>query len=153
MLEHIGSGVEDLYKDLTIANVSAWQQYTLAFTGTEDKGGALYVVMGTTPVIGSRTVDLRQYFRYVRAGARRVAATSDQGAIRPVAFTNVGGAPVLVLHATIGGTIVIKGLRPGTYGVSSSKSAVDLGTTAAGQDGEIRVLLPVPAIYTVYARP
>ena len=30
MLEHIGSDAEDLYKDLTIAQVSAWQQYTLA---------------------------------------------------------------------------------------------------------------------------
>ncbi len=31
MLEHIGSGVEDLYKDLTIAGNSSWQQYTLAY--------------------------------------------------------------------------------------------------------------------------
>ena len=31
MLEHIGSGYQDLHKDLTLGRNSAWQQYTLAF--------------------------------------------------------------------------------------------------------------------------
>jgi hypothetical protein len=35
MLEHIGSAQDDLYKDLTIAGNSAWQQYMLAAIGTQ----------------------------------------------------------------------------------------------------------------------
>ncbi len=41
MLEHIGSGTDDLYKDLTVGNVSRWQQFTLAFPSTADNGGAV----------------------------------------------------------------------------------------------------------------
>ena len=67
MLEHIDSDVEDLYKDLTIARVSAWQQYTIAYP-TADNGAHYYSIINSAPVIGSRTPALRQYFRYVRMG-------------------------------------------------------------------------------------
>jgi hypothetical protein len=67
MLEHIGGGVEDLYKDLTLGNVSGWQQYTLAFPNT-DNGARYYYISGGRPVMGNLTHVLRQYFRYVRAG-------------------------------------------------------------------------------------
>lgn len=116
MLEHIGSGVEDLYKDLTLANVSSWQQYTMAFP-TADDGAQYYLISGGQPVIASRTKQLRQYFRYVRAGAQRVAATSQSSGVRPVAFTNPGGGMAVVLHVDAVGSYTVAGMRPGTYGV------------------------------------
>jgi hypothetical protein len=115
-LEHIGSGAEDLYKDLTIANVSSWQQFTIAFPTTDD-GAQYYLISGGQPVLASRTKQLRQYFRYIRMGAQRVAATSISAGVRPVAFTNPGGGMAVVLHVDVAGSYTVSGLRPGTYGV------------------------------------
>nr|MBP8302400.1 hypothetical protein [Planctomycetota bacterium] len=137
MLEHIGSGAEDLYRDLTIANGSAWQQYTLAFP-TSDNGAQYFPIVGGQPVMGSRTRELRQYFRYVRMGARRVAAASNNAAVRPVGFTNVGGGPVVVMHVASAQTFAIRGLRPGRYEVSSSNSAFGAPREATvGTSGEL----------------
>ena len=153
MLEHIGSGVEDLYKDLTIANASGWEQYTLAFP-TSDNGAQYYVISNGQPVMGSRTRALRQYFRHVRFGAFRVQATSDRAAVRPVGFTNVGGGPVVVLHVDAAQTFAIEGLRPGTYRItSSSPSAETIGDVTAGADGVVRFASSVTGIITVAFRP
>ena len=73
MLEHIGSDVEDLYSDLTVAHVSAWQQYTLAFP-TTDNGAQYFQIVDGRPVVASRTRYLRQYFHYVRMGAQRLGS-------------------------------------------------------------------------------
>ncbi|MGH7524901.1 MAG: hypothetical protein ACREK8_11380, partial [Gemmatimonadales bacterium] len=154
MLEHIGSGVEDLYDDLTIGQVSAWQQFTLAFPGA-DNGAQYYSIVGGVPVIGSRTLGLRQYFRYVRAGAVRVGAASDNAAVvRPVAFTNVGNAPVVVLHMARAAAIALHGLRPGNYGVTTSDPAhAALADLTAGAGGSLTVNVPSAAIVTVYSKP
>lgn len=149
MLEHIGSGAEDLYKDLTIANVSAWQQFTLAYP-TTDNGAQYFVIREGQPVMGSRTPALRQYFRYVRLGAHRVKATSDNGAVRPVGFTNVGGGPVMVLHVSSPQVAAIRGIRPGSYSVTTSDPGhANLGTVTATTQG-LQVTLPVSdAVVTV----
>ena len=62
MLEHIGSGADDLYKDLTLANVSAWQQYTLAWPSVDD-GAHHYTIINDIPVMGSRSRQLRRNHR------------------------------------------------------------------------------------------
>jgi hypothetical protein len=84
MLEHIGSGFDDLYQDLTVANVSAWEQFTLAFCGNRDNldnNGVYYQINQTNPSspkvnITNHAKLLRQVFAYVRAGAVRIGATS-----------------------------------------------------------------------------
>lgn len=153
MLEHIGSGVEDLYKDLTLANASAWQQFVLAFP-TNDNGAQYFTITNNQPVMGSRTYGLRQYFKYVRLGARRVQAGSSTGGVRPVAFTNVGGGPVVVIHADGAETYAIRGLRPGRYDVtSSSQSSPVIGQGTAGIDGELRFATTVTGVLTVSWRP
>ncbi|MBK9550565.1 MAG: hypothetical protein IPO52_16075 [Gemmatimonadetes bacterium] len=121
MLEHIGSGVEDLYADLTLGNVSAWQQYTLAYP-TNDNGAQYYYISGGRPVMGNLTHALRQYFRYVRSGAYRVSATSLSGSVRPVAFTNPGAGMAVVLHVDAPGTYTVGGMRVGTYGVGMASA-------------------------------
>ncbi|MDX2260717.1 MAG: hypothetical protein SFU84_03360 [Gemmatimonadales bacterium] len=148
MLEHIGSDVEDLYRDVTIANASGWQQFTLAFP-TSDNGAQYYTITNGQPVMGSRTGPLRQYFRYVRRGAHRVGATSDNSGVRPVGFTNPGGGPVVVMHASGVETFAITGLRPGRYEVTSSNPAALLPTNpTVGADGELR-FTAIPGIITV----
>lgn len=154
MLEHIGSGVEDLHKDLTVGNVSAWQQFTLAYPSTNDNGGKYYLIQEGSPVIGSRTRELRQYFRHVRAGARRVAASSDKAAVRTAAFTNVGGGPVVVVHLGGPEVIEITGLRPGRYELTSSHpSHPVLGASTVGGDGELRFSAPAAGVLTVTWKP
>jgi hypothetical protein len=153
MLEHIGSGVEDLYKDLTVANASAWQQFVLAYP-TTDNGAQYYTITNGQPVMGSRTRALRQYFRHVRLGAERVAATGSDGGVRPVGFVNPGGGPVVVIHADGPETYAIRGLRPGRYTVTTSNASTPtLGQGSAGADGELRFSAPVSGVLTVAWQP
>src|SRR5690606_3751967 len=103
------------HKDLTLANVSAWQQYTLAFPSSNDNGGRYYNVdlsNPNNPIItsGSRTKLLRQYFKFVRAGARRIGATSASASFEPVSFINTNGTYVVVVKANSGGSFSVGGL-------------------------------------------
>ena len=154
MLEHIGSDVEDLYADLTIANVSAWQQFTLAFP-TPDNGGHYFGIEDGRPVVASRTRYLRQYFHYVRLGAQRVGATSSTSAVRAVAFENANHGLVVVVHTNQSGPVEVKGLRPGTYGISATTSSVtwaELGPQVAGPGGSLSFTAPAAGVMTVYSR-
>ena len=154
MLEHIGSGVEDLYKDLTIGQASAWQQYTMAFE-TGDNGAQYYTIVNGKPVMGSQTRYLRQYFHYVRMGARRVGAQSDTQSLRPVAFQNVDGRLVVVMHVGDAGAIEVRGLRPGTYGASIttiSATGSELGDHVVGANGVLSLTAPATGVLTAYRK-
>lgn len=149
MLEHIGSDVEDLYDDLTIANASAWQQYTLAYPGS-DNGGKYFPIVNDRPVMGSRTRALAQYFRYVRRGGYRVHAVSTAESVRPVGFTNPSGGPVVILHLSSPESLLVRGLRPGRYLVTSSdpQSPV-LGEATVGAGGELRFSTRAIGVLTI----
>ena len=155
MLEKIGAGVDELYEDLTVAMVSAWQQYTLAFPG-EDNGGAYYRIVGGLPVLGSRTRFLRQYFRYVAPGSQRIGARSLSPSFRPVAFLHPDRGLVVVIHVDQGGTLIVRGLRPGAYGASittGSATGAELPSQTAGSAGTVTFFAPDPGILTIYRRP
>jgi len=160
MLEHIGSGYEDLYEDLTVAGVSAWQQFALAYPQPRDRGGLLYLIDVSDPrrpVIreASRTRFLKPYYRNVRLGARRVGATSEDGAARPVAFLNPGGAAVIVINAARRLTARVIGLPPGRYG-ATFVTAQDAGTAATDTTlaaGEAMVVrIPARGVVAIVAR-
>jgi hypothetical protein len=151
-LERIGSGVEDLYKDLTIANVSAWQQYTIAFP-TSDNGAQYFTITNNQPVMGSRTKQLRQYFRYVPLGAQRVRATSSSGGVRPVAFVNPGGGMAVVLHVDAAGSYSVGGIRPGSYGVeltTTGGTRIQLPAVSATAGGTVSVTPTQTGVLTLY---
>ncbi|MBL0171608.1 MAG: hypothetical protein IPP90_12915 [Gemmatimonadaceae bacterium] len=153
-LEHIGSGVEDLYKDLTIANASAWQQFALGFPGVGDNGAQYYTIDGNQPVAGSQTKEFKQYFQYVRFGARRVAAASSSSGVRPVAFTNPGGGAVVVVHLVGRETLLIKGLRPGRYLITATPASVAAtGEAQADANGELRLTATGGCLLTVSRAP
>ncbi len=156
MLEHIGSGYQDLHEDLKIGLNSAWQQFTLGYCGTDD-GGAYYVidqpdVWQPAVRIGSRTKYLRQYFKFIRPGAVRIEATGG-GAFDPLAFINPGNKYVVVVKASSGGTFAVQGLPAGTYGLKYTTNAtydVDLPavTLAAGQ--RLTTAIPAAGVLTIY---
>jgi hypothetical protein len=152
MLEHIGADQNELYEDLTQADVSSWQQYTLAFSGP-DVGGKYYVVnaAGTGFSLGSRTRFLRQYFHYVRPGDRRVDATSTNATIRPVAFVKPNGKVVVVANTTAAAILAIAGLPAGTYQVSyTTAGQAAIGTTSTIVAGQVlQGAIPAAGVITI----
>jgi hypothetical protein len=125
MGEKNGASVRELFEDLTIANVAAWEQGTMGFykyDGWTDDGTAHYWTdYSTTPPtieLGVNSRPLRQYFNYVRRGAVRIGASSQDGGFRPVAFINANGKYVVVVWATKTGSFTIGGLPPRSTRVS-----------------------------------
>jgi hypothetical protein len=160
MLEHIGSGYEALHTDLKTGRNSAWQQFTLAYCGTGDDGGSYYSidesnVNNPTISIGSRTKFLRQYFKFIRAGAVRINAISANDIFDPVAFTNTNGKYVVVVKANTGGSFSISGLPVGMYGIkytTSSQYNVDLSDVNLTQGGVLSTNIPAQGVITIYGK-
>lgn len=162
MLEHGGSGYEDLHADLTLANVSAWQQFGLAFCGDRDTGGTYFPIFGAAlgsnaPDVrtGSMTKLLRQYFRYVALRAVRIGATSADARFEPVAFRNVNGKQVVVVKASAGGSFSVAGLAPGLYGIDYTAGAdyarpLSDVTITAGQT--VSTAIPAAGVLTIFAK-
>ena len=158
MLEHIGADYNELVSDLTLGAVSSWAQYTLL--GKKDNGGQYFILDESdinNPKIyyGSRTKFLRQYFKFIRNGAVRIGADSNDDRFTPVAFTNKNGGFVVVVKADSGGQIAINGLPAGTYGVNYmtqeefGKQQSDISI----QDGEtLRIEIPDVGVITVYSK-
>ncbi len=159
MLEHIGSGYQDLHQDLKVGNNVAWQQYTLASPAADD-GGAYYVVdvsRPSQPVVrmGQRTPFLRQYFRYIRPGAVRIEASANNAAFDPVAFINSDGKYVVVINASSAGTASINGLPPGRYGITYATAQETHGALADVVVGPGQALLasvPATGVITVFGK-
>lgn len=161
MLEHIGSGQEDLHEDLVVGQVSSWQQYSLAYGGSgddEDRGGVYFPVDVRTdpqrPQVrwGARTRFLRQYFRYIRPGAVRLGATTSAHGFEPTAFRNVNGTTVVVVNAARPGEVKVVALPPGTYGISAATadSTVEVKPVSVSDGDTLRAIIPAPGVLTVH---
>ncbi len=125
MLEKIGADIDRLWSDLEDVNVSHWQQFALAFTGTNDTGGSYFKIDVANPsapklIRGKRTNRLRQVFAYVRRDAVRFATQDKQTAVDSLAFLNADQKYTVVLNAKGGATAKVGPLPPGKYGVSWS---------------------------------
>lgn len=147
MLEHIGADQNELYDDLTKANNSAWQRYTLAGPVPNNPGAQRSKLIFVTPSTGAITLDpsawyLRQYMKYIRRGAVRVGASSSSGAIKPVAFERPDGKFVLVANTSAAATLDVGGLPAGDYQVSFSTAA------QPGAVGAVQTILPGQTLTT-----
>ena len=150
MTEHIDRGYWDLYRDLTLANVSTWQELALLSYFT------VASPTPTTPVVtpDARAKALRQYFKHVRPGAVRIGAASGSAAFQPVAFRNTNGRHVVVVKADAGGNFSISNLPAGTYGIfytTESQYNVTLPDVAIGAGGTISTGIPAAGVLTVHA--
>ncbi len=157
MLEWIGADQNTLHEDLKLANVSAWQQYTLAYSGSDD-GGAYYKVESEDSdskiTMGSRTQYLRQYFNCVERGAVRVAASTSNADLDPVAFQNSTGNFSVVIKADSAGTVTIRGLSPHVYSLSyATEDEPDVRFMDSGLDanGELTVTIPDAGVLSICA--
>ncbi|MGH7447805.1 MAG: hypothetical protein ACRELT_09620, partial [Longimicrobiales bacterium] len=154
MLEHMGSGHESLHADLALANVSAWQQFALAYR--TDDNGAQYIVIDDSGVgMGDRTRYLQQYFRFIREGAVRIAAVSSSVRVAPLAFVDPGGGTVVVVKTDGKSELRVEGLPAGVYGVTyttQSETAVDAGDVTVGPDGVLSADIPRQGVITIHPR-
>jgi O-glycosyl hydrolase len=130
MLEHLTGGAAELHDDLTKANVSSWQQWAIATNSLQaaNRGGYYYHLDSSSrnkPALNMavKTRELMQYFRFVRAGAVRIGATSSDASRKAVAFRNVNDTHVVVVQGRGPATISIAGLPGGTYGVRYTTAA------------------------------
>lgn len=159
MLEHIGSGVDDLLDDLTIGNVSAWQQYALAYVSDQDRGGLYFRVeaTGPRPIVreGIRTGPLGQIFRAAPLASVRVGATSSASAARPVAFRWTNGAVAAAVRTAGAMTLTITGLPAGRYAMTwagMDGAHGDLPDEQVAAGGTLHAAMPVAGVLTVLPR-
>lgn len=126
MLEHFPADADEIYRDLTIANVSRWQPYGIAYFDApeRDKQGAYLLLVDprrprqSAVRLASGTGALAEYFRNVRRGAVRIGAKSDNSDKRATAFVNADGSHVVIIAASTGGDIRVTGLPNGSYDIS-----------------------------------
>jgi hypothetical protein len=104
-------------------------------------------------LIGKRTKLLRQYFKYVRRGARRVEATTNNSSFDPVAFENTDRKQVVIVKATAGGTFDIRGLGSGTYGIKYSTASqydVDAQPITINSGQALTASIPEAGVISIY---
>ena len=158
MLEHLSGDAAELYEDLTVGQVSAWQQYDIArkdVPGEPDEGGDYLVVFDANPKapiirMAERTRGLAQYFRHIRMGATRIEARSNDDDVKPVAFKNKDGSFVVVVITDRRREYTVRGLPRGRY-LASYTTAKDTGRELPpifARDA-IKLSLPAAGILTI----
>ncbi|MGQ0643302.1 MAG: Ig-like domain-containing protein [Gemmatimonadaceae bacterium] len=162
MTEHGGSGYDVLHQDLTVANVSAWEQFGLAFCSDRDVGGVYFPIYGAkigsnspNVLTGAMTKFLRQYFRYVALRAVRVGAASADARFAPVAFRNANGKYVVVVNAAAGGSFTVGGLPAGTYGIdytTASEYMRALPDVTISGSQPVSTSIPTTGVLTIFAK-
>lgn len=161
MLEWIGADYTTLHEDLKLGRNSSWQQYCLAgpISWGPDSGDRYYVVddsNASNPILtmGSRTKFLRQYFKYVRAGAVRIEASSNHPNFDPVAFVNSDGKYVVVVKTLTGGSINLSGLAPAIYGIkytTANQYDVNLPSASIFASQPLTTAIPEAGVITIYS--
>ena len=159
MLENGGAGFNQLWDDLTIANVSEWMQWAAGINSGDGSAGWYYAVVNMSnpqnPQVspGRGYANLSQIFRYVRGGAVRIDAKSDNGNYKAIAFMNKNGSYVTVIDAKSGGAVRVAGLPAGTYGVrfmDKSERAQQLSPVTVSQGQSLTINLPAAGVATAY---
>jgi len=88
-------------------------------------------------------------------GAQRLGAEGSTSDVRAVAFQNVDGGLVVVVHADHSGPVEVRGLRPGSYGISVTTSSLtwaELGDHVVGAGGTLTFTAPSAGVITAYRR-
>jgi len=157
---HAGSDgitLDTLYDDLTTGGVSYW---SIGGLGGAQPGGHFYIQLNNTSFSrGPQYWQYRQVTRYVRPGAVRVEAASDDPAVRALAFVRDGRPTAVLINNTPPAqprAATLRNLPPGNYGLCRSVAArpyEELGVKTVGADGSLSVALPADSVLTVYPHP
>jgi O-glycosyl hydrolase len=155
--------VEALHMDLTEADVSAWEQYTLCWNASPYNagGGGDYFVIDEDNAsfrMNTNAQLLRQYMKYIRPGDVRIGVSSPVRTISPVAFQRPDGRQTVVMINTSRRPeeIRLENLTPGDYkGSITLENGV--GHTVPRQPlapgGALALSIPARAVITLQAVP
>ncbi len=162
MLEWIGADYVALHQDIKQGRNSSWQQFCLAgpISWGPDSGDRYFVIDDSVPAspvitMGSKTKFLTQYFKFIRAGSRRIQALSGNQNFDPLGFVNANGKYVVVVKAGSGGSFSIQGLPPGTYGVTyttANEYGVALPDASVTPGQALSASIPAFGVITIYGR-
>lgn len=147
-----------LHNDLAQGHVSSWQQYTLGAPGAKD-GRGYFTGDGRNPgrmVLTRSARFLRQYFKYIRPGAVRIDAGSDNKDLSAVSFVNKDGGVTTVVQTAGAAVFSVRGLPVGAYGLvytTDAESATRLPRVTVGAGGSVRAATPAKGVVTIYAIP
>ncbi|MDF3128556.1 glycoside hydrolase family 30 beta sandwich domain-containing protein [Kiritimatiellaeota bacterium B1221] len=147
MTEHSNLNIDRLYEDLTVGNISYWDVYGI--------GSEIDLTNYNHLVRKNWYWRFRQITQYVRPGAVRVAASSDDSQLRTLAWDKDGAMVLNLLNNSdnVTRTVNIQGLPPGTYGLSGARSTaapIERGIQTVGAGGTLTLTLPGSTIYTLY---
>lgn len=129
--------------------------------GTIQGVNGYYAFSNGTFTIRDRAKYMRQYYKYVRAGAKKIGATSTNATYDPVAFVNTDGRYVVVVKASAAGSFTIGNLPAGTYGIYSTTgpdpaSVTAYDVTAPDQtvtaSGRLTTSIQGAGVITIFAR-
>lgn len=161
MLEKVDAGIDVLLEDLTVGNVSGWQQWAAASsTKTSDNGGYYARVDMSNPTkpvsMAKHSAQLAQVFRFVRRGAVRVDATSG-GDKQSVAFVNADGRYVVVVRTRGAvGEFGVIGLPAGRYAqrfVSDERRTESTDAVEIPSNGFVAANVKEAGVLTIYGVP
>src|SRR2546430_4058833 len=109
---------DDLYSDLTLGGVSYWE---VAYSS----GNTLVPSAGLTSFTPSSTYcRLRQVMHYVRPGAIRIEATSNDSLLHVLSFLQKGAVTTIIENTSPSSkTVTLTGLPSGEYGLSQAQSS------------------------------
>jgi len=140
---------QTLHEDVKIGVNSAWQGKVISGHFDIDDSDP----ENPTVEINNVTKFMRQYFRYIRAGAVRIEATSDDGAFDPLAFINTNDVYVVVVKSDGADNISIDGLPANRYGIrytTSSEYDVGFAHQIIGTGEPVTTSIPAAGVLTVY---
>jgi hypothetical protein len=138
---------DDLYNDLTLGGVSYWE---VAYSSSN----TLVPVSGNTSFTPSATYfRLRQVLHYVRPGATRIGATTNNPSLHVLSFSKNGEVTTVIDNtAATARTIYLTGLPQGTYGLSQASVGVnaftEFGVRTVGAAGTLNVLVNGGSVVT-----
>ena len=180
MLEFFTADYNVLHQDLEFGRVSAWERFALFDLPPEDAGHILSDPRGTisrwirahglltpagyiatdpanpasTTVLESPSKWLRQYFRFIRAGAVRIDASANNGSLHPLAFVNANGHYVAVVKADAASNFRVSSLPAGTYGIeftTHEQYNADVRDYPV-VDGTLIAHIPARGVITIYEK-
>jgi O-glycosyl hydrolase/ankyrin repeat protein len=145
----------DIYNAVTQGNASAY----LYWQWSEDAGdGEMSLLVDGQPAI--KYYAAKQIYRYVRPGAIRIGASSNDDRLKTMSFADpkTGGVTHVLINANSSSADVTLNLSgkgmPGSYKVyrtSSTENAKQLANVAGGS--QVRITVPANSIVTLYSGP
>ncbi|MEO6444512.1 MAG: glycoside hydrolase family 30 beta sandwich domain-containing protein [Gemmatimonadaceae bacterium] len=163
MLEKMGADEHDLYRDLTVGQISAWQQFAMVHCVQPDSGdgGGIYVrtiqadTLHPVTVLSTKSRRLRHYFRYIALGAQRVKATSSNDRVEATAFVNPDDRAVVVANVDRARTLRVRGLPAGRYGIrytTDREDNIEGRDTVLSAGATLETRMPGVGVITIFGK-